>query len=167
MGFYGNPSGGFGMPKTFVLTDSNGNEFTGVVTGEKTVFTAIANTDIRAGKIAATSDGIVTGAKDIPGYHTTSGVCAVPANSEFQIIINGGNYYDYTELQAMTMPFNSSMDESVAVDRVVFNDKVYNVGSTDVVANVIKDDANKAISLGITNGNTPAVIRFITYKEEL
>ena len=32
------------MPKTFVLTDSEGNELTGVVVGEETVFTANANT---------------------------------------------------------------------------------------------------------------------------
>lgn len=166
MGFYGNACGGFGMPKTFVLTDSEGNELTGVVVGEETVFTANANTDIRAGKIAATSDGVVTGGKDIPAYHITVGYRAIPANAELKIVIDDGDYYDYTELQAMIMPYNTSISDSVAVEKVVIDDKVYNAGSATVIATVTKDSANKAISLGITNGSTPAVIRYFTYKEE-
>lgn len=59
-GLYGNAAGGFGMPKTFVLVDENGNEIIGVVVGEKVVFTATA-ADIVSGKTAATEEGVVTG----------------------------------------------------------------------------------------------------------
>ena len=163
---YGNATGGFGMPKTLILTDSNGNEITGVVTDNEVVFTAGLN-DIRAGKVAANADGVVTGTKDIPSYHTTVGVQAIPANSEFKIIITDADLYDYTELQAMTMPYNSSMSDSMAVDRVIIKDNVYNVGSATAISTVTKNINEKSISLGVTNGSTPAVIRFFTYKEEL
>lgn len=46
--------------KTFIIEDSDGNEFTGVIVGQETIFTATAS-DITAGKIAATNDGVVTG----------------------------------------------------------------------------------------------------------
>lgn len=59
-GMYSNASGGFGMPKTFVLIDKDNNEYTGVVVGEEIVFTATA-ADIVEGKIAGTSDGVVVG----------------------------------------------------------------------------------------------------------
>lgn len=59
-GLYGNATGGFGMPKTFVLVDENGNELTGIVVGEEVIFTATAS-DIVAGKTAATAEGVVTG----------------------------------------------------------------------------------------------------------
>lgn len=57
---YGNATGGFGFPKTFVLTDKDGNEFTGVVTEQKTVFTATKD-DVKTGKIFASDEGIQTG----------------------------------------------------------------------------------------------------------
>ena len=60
VGMYSNASGGFGMPKTFVLVDDNNNEYTGVVVGEEVVFTATA-ADIVEGKTAGTSDGVVVG----------------------------------------------------------------------------------------------------------
>lgn len=60
MGIYGNATGGFCMPKTFILTDENGNEVIGIVVGEEVVFTATAD-DIVKGKIAGTSEGITIG----------------------------------------------------------------------------------------------------------
>lgn len=58
---YGNLVGGItGYGKTFILQDESGNEFTGVVVDEVTVFTATAE-DIKLGKIAATDSGVVTG----------------------------------------------------------------------------------------------------------
>lgn len=60
IGMYSNASGGFGMPKTFVLVDKDNNEYTGVVVGEEVVFTATA-ADIVEGKVAGTSDGVVVG----------------------------------------------------------------------------------------------------------
>lgn len=59
-GMYSNVSGGFGMPKSFVLVDEDNNEYTGVVVGEEVVFTATA-ADIVKGKTAGTSEGVVVG----------------------------------------------------------------------------------------------------------
>ena len=60
MGVYGNVVGSFGMPKTLILVDENGVELIGMVVGEKIVFTATA-ADIKMGKVAGTSDGVVVG----------------------------------------------------------------------------------------------------------
>ena len=60
VGMYSNVTGGFGMPKSFVLVDGNNNKYTGVVVGEEVVFTATA-ADIVEGKTAGTSEGVVVG----------------------------------------------------------------------------------------------------------
>lgn len=48
------------MGKTFIIEDENGNEITGIVVDQETVFTATA-ADIVAGKTAGTEDGVVVG----------------------------------------------------------------------------------------------------------
>lgn len=163
---YGNMVGGAGVPKTIELSDEDGNTVVGVITGSKVIFTADPISDIREGKVAATDIGIVTGKKDIPSYHITTGVQVIFPNEEFKIVIDDKDKWDYTELQAMIMPYNSSAEDSVAVDRVIINDKVYNTGSTTVISTVSKDKENKSILLNITNENNLFVIRFFTYKEE-
>ncbi len=163
---YGNAVMAPAALKTVILTDDNGNEITGVVVGEETVFTANAATDIREGKVAATSEGVVTGSKIIPSYHTTVGYRAIPADTAFDIPLPLENRYDFTELQAMIMPYNTTLADSVAVDKVIIDGSVYSAGSTRVISTVTKDSENKTISLGIVNGNTPAIIRYFTYKEE-
>ena len=60
MGIYGNATGGFCLPKTFILIDENNNELTGIVVGEEVVFTATTS-DIAYGKTAGTADGVVVG----------------------------------------------------------------------------------------------------------
>lgn len=165
-GLYGNAIMAPAALKTIILEDEDGNEMaTGVVVGEETVFTATDN-DVRLGKIYAGDEGVRTGTKDIPSYHTTTGVQFIEANAEFKIIIDEGTLYDYTELQAMTMPYNSSTEDSNAVDRVVIKDKVYNVNSNTAISNVTKNSENKSILFGITNGSNPAVIKFFMYKED-
>jgi hypothetical protein len=58
---YGNVvGGGSGFGKTFLLEDENGNQMTGIVVDELTVFTATAE-DIKLGKVAGTDSGVVTG----------------------------------------------------------------------------------------------------------
>lgn len=46
--------------KTFIIEDESGNEITGIIVDQETVFTATA-ADIVAGKIAGTDDGVVVG----------------------------------------------------------------------------------------------------------
>lgn len=161
---YGNVSGGFGMPKTIELTDENGYTVVGAVTGSKVVLTAKPS-DVKVGKIAATDEGITEGT-DTKMYRTLTGVQYIPANSEFNISLSDYDMYNYSELQAMTMPYDTTMEKSVAVDRAVIKDNVYNVGSNVCISNVSKNNTNKSIVFGITNGDTPAIIRFFIYKEE-
>lgn len=59
-GLYGNVCGGFGNPKTYVLTDENGKEITGVLVDNLTVFTATPE-DVRSGKVFAGDEGVKTG----------------------------------------------------------------------------------------------------------
>ena len=151
--------------KTVILEDSFGNEFVGVVTNDIVNFDATDN-DVREGKTYASGEGASVGTKDIPGYYTTTGVAAIAANKELAIQLKIKNRYNYTEFQAMTMPFNSNIQNSVAVDKAVIQDKVYNVGSTEVISTISKNDSEQSISLGIINGDVPTIIRYFTYKEE-
>ena len=151
---------------TYCVTVDGENKTYATLYGEERAELTATPNDIRTGTVAITDDGLTTGEKDIPAYHTSQGYRLILANSEFAISnLPKKELYDYTKLQAMTMPFNGSLNNSVAVDRAVIEDKVYNVGSTEVVANVTKDDANKSILLGVINGSTPAIVRYFTYKE--
>ena len=148
----------------YLLVTEDGEEFV-QLNGQKEVeLTATAN-DIRLGTTAVTEKGVTEGAKDIPSYHTEQGVRAIRENSQFVLPFRT-NQYDYTKLQAMTAPFNNSLSESVAVDRIVIEDAVYLPGSTEPISTVTKDDENKSINFGIMNGDSPSVIRYFTYREE-
>lgn len=46
--------------KTFILTDENGNEITGIVVDQETVFTA-TDSDVVEGKVYASNDGVSVG----------------------------------------------------------------------------------------------------------
>lgn len=115
-GLYGNATGGFCNPQTYILTDGNGKEITGVLVENVTVFDATTD-DVRLGKTYAADEGVKVGTNDIPAYHTTTGVYYVPANSELKIVMTNGDRCDYTELQAMVMPYNSSVNDSNAVNK--------------------------------------------------
>lgn len=131
---------------------------------ETVELTATPN-DIRVGTTAVINSGVVEGEKVIPAYHTEQGVKLILPNQPLQIKFKD-NQYDYTQLQAMTAPYNTSLSDSVAVDKVVINDAVYNTGETTKISIIQKDAENNSINLGITNGDLPCVVRFFTYKEE-
>lgn len=154
-------------PETIILVDEAGTEVTAVLTDEELVFDATAN-DIRLGKTAATDSGVTVGTKDIPAYYTTEGVKIVTAGSKFSVVLATEDRYQYTKLQVIICGFNSSLSDSVAAEKVSINDGVYDVSSAEILASVTMDAENKAIDLGITNdGDTPCVMRYFTYKEEL
>lgn len=161
---YGNAVGGIvGYGKTFVLTDENGNELTGVVTGEEVIFTADPVVDIREGKVAATDAGIVTGSKQIPSYNTNEGRRIITHGSEFAI---PSSDYDYTNLQAIICSFNTNIDNSVSAEKVVINDNVYDVQSTESISSIQKDSTTTSIKFGIVNtSGKPCLIRYFMYKE--
>lgn len=162
MSILGQPAGGFGFPKTFIVTDENGNEITAVLTDSVKVFDATAN-DIRLGKLAATDNGITEGTKEIPAYHTQFGTKVVKDGEAFVLPIKN---YDYTELQAIFCSFNTILEDSVAADRVVIDDKVYPVGSAVSESVPTVNHGEECIEFGITNNSgKDCVIRYSTYKE--
>lgn len=167
MAFYGNPVGGFCYPKTYILTDENGTEMaTGVVVGEKTVFTATDN-DVRQGLVYAGDEGVSTGTKDIPIYRAVQGLVIINPNENFSILLDKYEQYNYTKLQCMISKFNTTLENSVAVDRVVIDDSVFATGSTTVLASVTKNQITKSIDLNITNNTSNKyVLRYFTYREE-
>ena len=148
----------------FVTADDGETEtFANLHGKEKVELTATEN-DVRVGTSVISKHGYMEGTKDIPGYVTSQGFISIKPNCNMEIGLSDDKY-DYTKLQAMIMPYNSSISNSVAVDKVVIDDKVYNANSTEVVSIVSKDATNKSISLGITNGDNIVVIRYFTYKE--
>lgn len=149
----------------YILVDEEGNEYPAVMVNEETVFDATAN-DIREGKTAGTEDGVTVGTKEIPLYITTEGIEVITAGSPMVITLNDGKHA-YTKLQAVVCPYNTSLTNSVAVEKTCIEDHVYAVGSTEILSDVTIDDDEKAIKLGITNTSAkPVLIRYFTYKEE-
>lgn len=147
---------------TYILITADGQEIPAVVVDERTVFDATAN-DIREGKVAVNDDGVVTGTKDIPSYHTWEGARIIPEGSRF-IIPNVE--YEYTKLQAIICSFNTSFDDSVSAEQVAIEDKVYGVQSVEPMSSVTKDRDNARIDFGIDNTSGKlCLIRFFMYKE--
>lgn len=61
MNIAGNLVGSYNsIGKTFILVDENGNELTGVVVDQETIFTATDN-DVREGKVYASDNGVSVG----------------------------------------------------------------------------------------------------------
>lgn len=168
MAIYGNPVGGALNAKTFMLEVNGGKtEIAATVVGEETVFDATPN-DVRTGKKFATSSGVAVGTKDIPAYRTAQGAVIIKPNENFSIVLEGYSQYDYTKLQCLISKFNTSVDDSVAVDKVVIGDNVYAVNSTIPLAAVTKDAATKSIKLNIKNeSSVDYVLRYFTYREEV
>lgn len=149
--------------KTFILVDERGNEIPAVLTDEEVDLTATPN-DIREGVIAVTDDGVVEGTKEIPVYICREGYRVITNGAKFTIPTDG---YDYTKLQAMICLYNTSIVNSVAADKVVIDDKVYAVRSTESESTITKDTTTKSIDFGIVNtSGRKCLIRYMTLKED-
>ena len=167
MSIMGNMVGGAAPLKTLIIEDENGTEMVGVVTGSEVVFTANSAKDIREGTVAATEEGIITGSKRIPSYETTRSSRLIMPGSAFSIPLSDYNKYDYTQFQCIIAKRNTSLQDSVAVDKVGISDNIYFVNSTESLAQITKNADTKSIDLNITN-NTEDIyyIHFFTFKEE-
>ena len=151
----------------YILEDDSGEQVYGTPVGDEIVpVTGTAN-DVREGVTVVTEEGIITGEKEIPAYHTTEGITVIPAGGACNIWIPDANRYDYTKLQAIICHFGGSVADSVAADKVSINNNVYLAGETIPIATVTVDHDAKEIVLGIVNEDTlPLVIRYFSYKEE-
>ena len=154
------------LGKTFILTDENGTELTGVVVDNPVIFTA-TDSQVAEGFVYASDSGVSTGTREFLSYRTSQGTQLVPAGSAFSISLPKNNNYDYTQLQCMIAPFNTSTEDSYAVDKISIYDCVYEAGSAVKIADVTKNTETKSIDLNITNDSSNIyLIYFFTYKEE-
>lgn len=162
MPIYGNMIGGSAPLKTLIIEDENGNEMTGVVVGQEVIFDATDN-DVREGKVYASDEGVSTGTKIIPSYHTHEGNKVIMPGKQFTI---SSQNYDYTKLQAIVCSYNTTLSDSVSAEQVAINDNIYSVQSTTVISTVVKDHNEKLIDFGITNNSDkPQIVRFFYVKE--
>lgn len=149
-------------PEMYLLVDENGNEIVAALVDEEVTLTATAN-DVRKGTTVITDEGIIEGTKEIPAYVTAQGWRVVSAGGIFELAHTD---YDYTKLQALFCMFNTNLDDSVSTDKVVINDAVYSVSSTEALSTVTKDHDIGRILFGITNESDKRyLIRYFMYKE--
>ena len=163
---YGEVAGGFGQPKTIILTDETGNELgVGVVTDSVKVFDATPN-DVRINKNFVSDEGALTGENTIT-YRTEQGYWLIMPGEDFVLPLNRYNQYNYTELQCMFALFNTSFEDSTAVDKVVLQNGVFAVNSTEKISSVTKDDVTKSINFNISNTSENIyLIYYFTYCQE-
>ena len=162
MNIVGNKVGCYSpMGKTFILTDENGNEFTGVVVEQETIFTATDN-DVRDGRVYANSAGVSTGTKTIPGYHTSYGYKIVLAHQEMSITVPE---YDYENLFVVVTTYNNDWKTSLSSTYVAIDNGMYAVGSATKISDIVVDHANHTINLGIT-ASEKSVVRYVITREE-
>ena len=169
MAIYGNMVGSSGgmLGKTVEIISDDGVDLMGVVVDQETVLTAVASKDIREGTTAVTNEGLVIGSKRIPAYETTQGFRLIDPGAAFTIEQLEYDKYNYTQLQCMIAPLNTSVSDSCAVDKIAINNAVFNTGSANKIADVTKNLETKSIDLNITNTSSNTyIIYFFTYKEE-
>lgn len=160
-GILGNATGGFGMPRSFVIVDENGNEFTAVTTEEVTVFDATPM-DVRVDKIFASENGVQVGMKIIPNYHTRYGHKVALSGTELSISVPE---FNYSNLFVTITTYNSSIYDSFSTTYVAIDGGMYEVGNTTKISDITIDTINKKIKLGITT-TEKSVVRYLVTKEE-
>lgn len=148
----------------YLLVDQNGYELKAALVDSDAELTATSN-DIRVGTTAVTDDGVTTGDKFIPAYHTTEGVKIVLGGHRFEI--SELSDCRFTKLQILICEFNSTIENSVSTEKVCIERKVYDVNSTDPVSEISVDENDNIIDLGITNTETTMrIMRYFLYREE-
>lgn len=161
----GNMVGGVAPLKTVILTDEDGNEVVGVVTESLQVFDATPK-DVRINKTFVSDNGIETGENTIT-YRTEQGFWLIMPGEDFVLPLEEHNKYDYTELQCMFAPYNTSDIDSTAVDKVVLRNGVYAVNSIEKISSVTKDEMTKSVNFNITNNSDKVYcIYYFTYCQE-
>lgn len=154
-----------GEETAYILVDDSGTEIQAVLVDEDVELTATAKSDIRLGTTAITNEGIVEGEKEIPSYHTTEGFKLVPSGSKFVVYLSNGKH-EYTKMQAIFCPFNTTFDDSVAAEKVAISNNVYAAKSTVSEAPIMIINDPNGVDFGITNSsNISWLIRYFTYKE--
>lgn len=163
MSIAGNMVGSYSqMGKTFILTDSDGNELTGVVVGQETLFTATDN-DVREGSVYAGDEGVSTGTRIIPVYYSHYGHKLVPANQEVTIYMPR---YNYENLLVTIATYDTSWEQSLGVAYISVDNCMYAIGGNTKLADITMDEENQRINLGITVSEK-SVLRYFIITEEI
>jgi hypothetical protein len=162
MSIVGNMAGCYSpMGKTFIITDENGNELTGVITDQEQIFTATDN-DVREGFVYASDAGISTGTKDIPSYYTRCGHKFVLAGKQVTLT---APEYNYKNLMITISTYDTSVDKSVVPTHISVGNEIYAVGNSTKLSDITVDADNGLIDFGITV-NEKSVLRYCITKEE-
>lgn len=163
-GLYGNVAGGFGNPKTYILTDNNGKEITGVLVDNVTVFDATPE-DVRVDKVFASDEGVQTGV-DTKTYRTTMASRVIKPGESLSIPLTYYNAYDYTKFQGVIVLYNTSYSTTVNTIGVTVGDSVFSI-DTSKLASITKNAETKSVDFNIVNTTTNTYeIFYSTYREE-
>lgn len=145
-----------------VTVDGESKSFAQLYGQQKVTLTATEN-DIRENTSAITDNGYTEGTKKIPSYQSQKGTKLVPVNTAINLY---SELYDCTKFQATLAIFNSSIPNSVQVDKVTVDEALYTANSTEKLADLSIDHENMQVDFGITNGGTIAVMRYFIMREE-
>lgn len=146
----------------FVTCDGTIKKYAQLVGEEKVELTATAN-DVREGTSVIVDSGYLEGEKYIPSYHSRYGKKAVTSGSEAIIT---GDETDYEQIMVSIAPFNSSLDESVAVMYVSVDNAMYEVNTGNKISDITKDVNNEQVNLGIVVDEL-SILRFFLVREEV
>lgn len=153
------------LGKTFIFTDDEGTEITGVVTEQEQVFSASV-ADVKIGKTFASDEGVKTG-EDTKTYRTTQSSRCILPNESYSIPLDDYDKYNYTKFQCIIAKFNTSLYDSVATNKIAYENNVYEVNSTTSLSQITKNQDAKSIDLNIVNNTDDTyVVHYFTYKEE-
>lgn len=154
------------LGKTLILLDDEGNELTGIVVDQETVFTAGDN-DVREGMVYASDNGVSEGTKTIPEYETVTGSKMIFPGDRFVVALPEKKSYDYTVFQCMISLINlDDIDNSVNTSMISFNNGVFPVNSTNKISDVSKDFNEQLIDLNISNDtDNYYFIHYFTYRK--
>ena len=161
-GLYGNAVMAPAALKTVIIEDTDGNELTGVVTGEEVVFTA-TDKQVADGFVYAGDNGVSTGSREFLSYRTTRGYKLVDIGDSYTLQLSDNDQYQYTQLQCLISPLSNPY----MVTMSVLDNGVYSVSDGSKLSDVTIDISTKSINLNISNtSNEPYVIYYFTYRQE-
>ena len=161
-GLYGNAVMAPAALKTVIIEDADGNELTGVVTGDEVVFTA-TDKQVADGFVYAGDNGVSTGSREFLSYRTTRGYKLVDIGDIYTLQLSDNDQYQYTQLQCLISPLSNPY----MVTMSVLDNGVYSVSDGSKLSDVTIDISTKSINLNISNtSNEPYVIYYFTYKQE-
>ena len=161
-GLYGNAVMAPAALKTVIIEDTDGNELTGVVTGEEVVFTA-TDKQVADGFVYAGDNGVSTGSREFLSYRTTRGYKLVDIGDIYTIQLSDNDQYQYTQLQCLISPLSNPYMATMSV----LDNGVYSVSDGSKLSDVTIDISTKSINLNISNtSNEQYVIYYFTYRQE-